>query len=88
MRIEGYGQVKRGGDRGAGKWERMTWDAAFRTIVAKLLYVKKEFGLQAVKITAGGSSHVRLLMGRLRRADSLMFGAPEGQLNEARIPVK
>lgn len=36
--------LKRVGERGEGKWERITWDEAMDTIVEKLTQIKEEFG--------------------------------------------
>jgi len=60
--------LKRIGDRGEGKWQRITWDEAFDTIAAKLLVVKEKYGPESVKVIAASSSHVGLLMGRLMAA--------------------
>jgi len=60
--------LKRVGDRGEGKWQRITWDEAFDTIAAKLLEVKEKYGAESVKVIAASSSHVGLLMGRLMAA--------------------
>lgn len=60
--------LKRVGDRGEGKWQKITWDEAFDTIAAKLLDVKKKYGPESVKVIAASSSHVGLLMGRLMAA--------------------
>ena len=60
--------LKRVGDRGAGKWQRITWDEAFDTIAARLLEVKEKYGPESVKVIASSSSHVGMLMGRLMAA--------------------
>ena len=57
--------LKRVGERGEGKWQRISWDEALDTITAKLLEVKEKYGPQAVKIMTASSSHVGILMGRL-----------------------
>lgn len=57
--------LKRLGERGEGKWKRITWDEAFNTIASKLLEIKEKYGPQSVKIASGGSSTVGLLQGRL-----------------------
>ena len=57
--------LKRVGDRGEGKWERITWDEAFDTIASKLLEIKEKYGSQSLKVMPGGSSSVGFLMGGL-----------------------
>ncbi len=60
--------LKRVGERGKGKWQRITWEEAFDTIAAKLLEVKEKYGPESVKVIAASSSHVGMLMGRLMAA--------------------
>ena len=36
--------LKRVGEKGEGKWERISWDEAYETISSKLLAYKEEFG--------------------------------------------
>ena len=60
--------LKRVGDRGEGKWQRITWDEAFDAIASKLLEVKEKYGPESVKVIAASSSHVGMLMGRLMAA--------------------
>lgn len=60
--------LKRVGERGAGKWRKISWDEALDEIAAKLIDVRKRYGPQSVKIMAASSSHVGLLMGRLMAA--------------------
>ena len=60
--------LKRVGDRGEGKWQRIAWDEAFDTIARKLLEVKEKYGPESVKVIASSSSHVGMLMGRLMAA--------------------
>ena len=68
--------LRRVGDRGGGKWERITWDEAFDTIASKLLEIKGKYGSQSLKVISGGSSSVGLLMGRLLgRRFSNVWGA-------------
>ncbi len=56
--------LKRVGKRGEGQWKQITWDEALGTIAEKLLEMKREYGPQALKVQAGGSSTVGFL-GRL-----------------------
>ena len=57
--------MKRAGQRGEGKWQRITWDEAFDTIAGKLLEIKEKYGAHAVKVISGGSSSVGLINGLL-----------------------
>jgi len=36
--------MKRAGEKGEGKWQRISWDEALDTIAAKLKYYKEKFG--------------------------------------------
>lgn len=45
----------RAGERGAGKWEPISWDAALDTIAARLLEIKKEEGANRVGYHRGQS---------------------------------
>ena len=44
---------KRAGDRGAGKWERISWDEALDTIAKKLLALKETYGPESVAFGLG-----------------------------------
>ncbi|NMA67801.1 MAG: molybdopterin-dependent oxidoreductase [Desulfitobacterium sp.] len=48
--------LKRVGERGEGKWERISWDQAMDEIAEKLLKIREEFGPEAVS-TMGGTVH-------------------------------
>ncbi len=56
--------LKRVGERGEGKWQRVSWDEALDGIASKLLEIKERYGAQALKVMAGGSSSVGTVMGR------------------------
>ena len=47
--------LKRVGKRGEGKWERISWDEAFETIVNKLKQVIKENGAESIVLAQGTS---------------------------------
>lgn len=44
---------RRIGDRGEGKFERITWDDAYDIIVASLERIKRQYGAQAISIYTG-----------------------------------
>jgi anaerobic dimethyl sulfoxide reductase subunit A len=86
--------LKRIGERGEGKWQRISWDEALDTIAAKLIEVKEKYGPQAIKIMAASSSHVGILMGRLMAARFAnvwgaggVFEAKSHWLADMRVPA-
>ena len=48
--------LKRVGERGSGRWERVSWDEAMGSIASKLGKIRDEYGAEAVA-TAGGTTH-------------------------------
>ena len=86
--------LKRIGERGEGKWQRISWDEALDTIAVKLLEVREKYGPESVKIMAASSSHVGILMGRLMAARFAnvwgaggMFEAKSHWLADMRVPA-
>jgi anaerobic dimethyl sulfoxide reductase subunit A len=86
--------LKRVGERGEGKWQKISWDEALDTIAAKLLEVKEKYGSRSVKIMAASSSHVGILMGRLMAARFAnawgaggVFEAKSHWLADMRVPA-
>ncbi|UCG71583.1 MAG: molybdopterin-dependent oxidoreductase [Chromatiales bacterium] len=64
--------MRRAGERGEGKWERISWDEALTAIAAKFNQIKDESGPEAVVFGHGtGRSHHRFIY-RLANA----FGSP------------
>ena len=49
--------MKRAGPRGSGKWERISWDEALDTIVAKIRQFERESGIESVVIGTGTGRH-------------------------------
>jgi thiosulfate reductase/polysulfide reductase chain A len=45
--------LKRAGERGEGKWERITWDQALDEIAAKLGDLKEKYGPETLAVTEG-----------------------------------
>ncbi len=65
--------LKRVGERGEGKWERISWDAAISIIRDRLLSIREDFGPEAVAFCQGmpkGLEHFVLI----RLAN--IFGSP------------
>ncbi|WP_018306524.1 molybdopterin-dependent oxidoreductase [Desulfitobacterium hafniense] len=49
--------MKRVGERGEGKWERISWEEAINTIVEKFNGIRKQYGNQAVSFTSCSGSY-------------------------------
>ncbi len=49
--------MKRAGQRGEGKWQRITWDEALDTIAGRFQEIKEKFGSQHVGIFAGSGNY-------------------------------
>ena len=45
--------LRRAGERGAGKWERVSWDMALDDIAARLTEVKEKYGAEAIATIHG-----------------------------------
>jgi anaerobic selenocysteine-containing dehydrogenase len=50
--------MKRIGERGAGQWQRISWQEALDTIASKLRQIRQESGPEAVAVISGGSKPV------------------------------
>ncbi|MDO5043806.1 MAG: molybdopterin-dependent oxidoreductase, partial [Coriobacteriia bacterium] len=64
--------LKRKGERGENKWERISWEQAIQEIAEKLLQIREESGAEAVA-TAGGTLRTEDWS---RRRFMNMFGSP------------
>lgn len=64
--------LKRVGDRGANKWEQISWDQAFDEIAGRLQKIRVEFGAEAVAGTGGTSRTYEELRYRFFN----LFGSP------------
>ena len=52
--------LRRRGARGAGEWQRISWDEALGEIAERLLAIKREFGAEAIALGTGtGRHHIR-----------------------------
>lgn len=56
--------LKRAGNRGEGKWERISWDEVFDTIARKLYHYKAEFGAESIVLAQGTSREYESFLGR------------------------
>jgi len=70
--------MRRVGERGEGRWERITWDEALNTVAARLAAIREEHGPQAVAVACGTG---RPILQFLRR-----YGSVLGTPNHAGCP--
>jgi len=64
--------LKRVGGRGEGKWQRITWEEAFETVVNKFNEIKQNYGPESVIFSDGTDRGIHPYHGRLFYA----FGSP------------
>jgi thiosulfate reductase/polysulfide reductase chain A len=64
--------MKRVGERGEGKWQRISWDEALDTIVSKLRQIKEESGAEAFAIFHGTGRDFHHFMNRFANT----YGTP------------
>lgn len=50
--------LKRAGERGEGKWERISWDEAYDEITEKVLKIKKDFGSETIVVVHGTGRNI------------------------------
>ncbi|OOG27709.1 hypothetical protein B1C78_03425 [Thioalkalivibrio denitrificans] len=62
--------LKRGGERGKGQWQRITWEQAFEEIAEKVVETLDEKGLEALMVYTGTG-----ILSQGRRAGPLRLGA-------------
>lgn len=56
--------LKRAGEKGEGKWERIGWEEAFDTIAHKLYHYKAEFGAESIVLGQGTSREFESFLSR------------------------
>ena len=60
--------LKRVGERGEGKWQRISWDEALDTIAHKLTEIKEKYGPLSIAFSSGGNTrrlmHAVFALGR------------------------
>ncbi len=65
--------VKRAGERGEGKWQKITWEQGLDEVAEKLKQVKEEYGAEAAATICGtGRGHHRIFGARFMN----LFGSP------------
>ena len=64
--------LKRVGERGEGKWQRITWEEACETIAQKLNEIKREHGPESVIFCTGTDRDIKSYLARL----GYSFGSP------------
>ncbi|MBR2522591.1 MAG: molybdopterin-dependent oxidoreductase [Coriobacteriales bacterium] len=50
--------LRRAGERGENKWERISWDEAYDEITEKVLKIKEEYGSQAITVVHGTGRNI------------------------------
>lgn len=55
--------LKRTGERGEGKWQKISWDEALDFIASKMLKIRDKYGARAIRIIPRGSSTVGTIQG-------------------------
>ncbi len=63
--------LKRVGEKGQGKWERITWEEAYETIVQKLNEIKRDYGAESVVFCSGTNRGIGYGLNL-----SIIFGSP------------
>jgi len=74
------GTLKRVGEKGENKWQKITWDEALDEIAAKLQALRGQYGAETLGVTAGTSRTYEELNSRFLN----LFGSPN-QCGQAQI---
>jgi len=72
--------LKRVGEKGENKWQKITWDEALDEIAAKLQALREQYGAETLGVTAGTSRTYEELNSRFLN----LFGSPN-QCGQAQI---
>ena len=72
--------LKRAGEKGEGKWQRVSWDEALDTIAARLTEIRDEYGPESIVTTCGGNPRRSMPATRLL-AESI--GSPNWSYTDA-----
>ena len=70
--------LKRGGERGEGKWQRISWDEAYDIIVTKLKAITEKYGVLAISPSVGTGRHPFYY--------TMRFMSASGAINRAGMP--
>jgi anaerobic selenocysteine-containing dehydrogenase len=70
--------LKRKGKRGEGKWQQISWDEAYDTIVAKIKEITEKYGVLSIAPTVGTGRHPFFYLQR--------FMSVSGAINRAGMP--
>jgi len=65
--------LKRVGEKGSGKWQRISWDEALDTIAAKFRHYKEKFGPESVAMVLGEPKGLEFAFGQ---RFATVFGTP------------
>ena len=57
--------LKRAGERGEGKWQRISWDQALDEVAARIGEIKGKYGAEAIAVTTGTGRSERFALTRL-----------------------
>ena len=80
--------LKRGGERGEGKWERITWEEAYETIANKFNTIRRDHGAESVVFCSGTARdvypYIYMLASSFGSPNSVGFGPLHG--NACYIP--
>ena len=91
LRIKYPMRRKEGTERGAGQWERITWDEAIKEVAEKFCYFRDTYGGSSiVKDTCSGSVSFLFSMvpGRLASNVGMSAGDPLADYNAAHAPAR
>ncbi len=68
--------LKRAGERGGGRWDRISWDEALDTIVRRLKETERKYGKEGIMLATGTSRGWLLPFFRFANAYGVQYTAP------------